>query len=187
MVGDTSRGLKGRPTPARVGNEKYEPGQLKQEGSDDPKGATGGGKKAGAGERGLQGGTPPDVTKEDLGRLSAKQAGMREKAEQISKKLDPKGIKSSRLMEGVKKLGESVEDVRDHRYEDAFRKRKEALRTLRDAALEIDQKTGLHTSRAHDLPPELRRELLQGADDGYPPGYEALLKNYYKELSKTEK
>jgi hypothetical protein len=187
MVGDTSRGLKGRPTPARVGNEKYEPGQLKQEGSDDPKGATGGGKKAGAGERGLQGGTPPDVSKEDLGRLSAKQAGMREKAEQVAKKLATEGIKSGRLMEGIKKLQESEKDLRDLRYDDAFRKRKEALRAIKGAALEVDQKSGLHMSRSRDLPPELRKELLQGADDGYPPGYETLLKNYYKELSKAEK
>jgi hypothetical protein len=33
MVGDTARGLPGRKTPARVGQEKYEPGQLKNEGS----------------------------------------------------------------------------------------------------------------------------------------------------------
>src|SRR5262249_51190521 len=58
MVGDTARGFEGRKTPARVGNERYEPGQLKQEGSEDPNGATGGGKKAGAGKKGLQGGSP---------------------------------------------------------------------------------------------------------------------------------
>ena len=46
---------------------------------------------------------------------------------------------------------------------------------------------GLNLSRSRNLPPEMRKELLQGADDGYPPGYEALLKNYYKELSKAEK
>src|SRR5262249_27534790 len=91
MVGDTSRALPGRKTPARVGNERYEPGKLKQEGQDDPNGATGGGKKAGAGRKGLQGGTPPDFVR-DMDRLSAKQAGLREKAEQVAKKLDTFGI-----------------------------------------------------------------------------------------------
>ena len=64
MVGDTSRALPGRPTPARVDNSKYEPGQLKQEGHEDPNGATGGGKKAGAGRNGLQGDVPPDFVKD---------------------------------------------------------------------------------------------------------------------------
>ena len=65
--------------------------------------------------------------------------------------------------------------------------RKLALGSFKAAALEIDQSSALNLSRARDLPPELRNELLQGADDGYPPGYESLLKNYYKELSKAEK
>ena len=38
-----------------------------------------------------------------------------------------------------------------------------------------------------DLPEQLRKELLQSADDAYPPGYEGLLKNYYKALSTTDK
>jgi hypothetical protein len=186
MVGDTARNLKGRKTPARVGNERYEPGQLKQESNADPKGATGGGKKAGAGRKGLQGGSPPDVVK-NIGRLSAKQAGLREKAEQVAKKLQTAGIKSSRLQEGIKLFKESEKDLRDLRYKDAARKRKLALRAIKAAALEIDQSSGLHLSRSRDLPPEMRKDLLQGADDGYPPGYEKLLKNYYKELSRAEK
>src|SRR5207249_4122106 len=63
MVGDPARALDGRKTPARVSNERYEPGQLKQEGQQDPNGATGGGKVAGAGRKGLQGGTPPPALK----------------------------------------------------------------------------------------------------------------------------
>jgi hypothetical protein len=186
MVGDTARNLQGRNTPARVGNERYEPGQLKQEKNADPKGATGGGKKAGAGRKGLQGGTPPDVVKK-IGRLSAKQAGIREKAEQVAKKLAAKGMKSGRLDRGIRLWKASEKDQRDLRYKDAARKRKLALRAFKGAALEVDQSTGLHLSPSRNLPPDLRKELLQGADDGYPPGYEGLLKNYYKELSKAEK
>src|SRR5262249_5725866 len=186
MVGDTARNLQGRKTPARVGNEKYEPGQLKQESNADPQGATGGGKKAGAGRKGLQGGSPPDVVKK-IGRLSAKQAGLREKAEMVAKKLATAGIQSGRLTKGIELFKQSEKDLRDLRYKDATRKRKLALRALKGAALEIDQNSGLSLSRRRDLPPEMRNELLQGADDGYPPGYEALLKNYYKELSKAEK
>ena len=68
-VGETTRNLPGRKTPARLGNERYEPGRLKEEQSADPNGSTGGGKKAGSGRRGLQGGTPPDFVR-DMERLS---------------------------------------------------------------------------------------------------------------------
>lgn len=181
MVGDTSRALPGRKTPARVGNEKYEPGALKQEGSQDPNGATGGGKKAGAGRIGLQGGTPPDVAK-DLGRLNEKQMGLREKAEQVARKLEERGYSTARLREAINLMKPIDAEGRDLRYEDLAKKRKEALQRLRGAFGDVDP-TAASISRARDLPPELRQELLQGHDEGYPAGYEDLLKNYYKRLA----
>lgn len=186
MTGDTARGLEGRKTPARVGNERYEPGQLKQEGSEDPNGATGGGKKAGAGRKGLQGGTPPDFSK-NMERLSAKQAGIREKAEQIAQKLDSVGITSKRLTESIELMKSVEKDLRDLNYEDAARKRKVALNKLRGSFTELDQSTVAQLSRARDLPPQLRSELLQAADESYPAGYESMLKNYFKALSSAEK
>ena len=78
-------------------------------------------------------------------------------------------------------------DLRDLRYDDAARKHKSALTSLHGIPGEIDQATAASLSRARDLPPQLRNELLQSADEGYPPGYEALLRNYYKKLSQAEK
>lgn len=186
MVGDTSKGLPGRKTPARVGNERYEPGQLKQEGQDDPNGATGGGKKAGAGRKGLQGGTPPDFVR-DMGRLSVKQAGIREKAEQVARKLDSAGIAGRRLAEGIELMKESEKDLRDLRYQDAARKRRAALGKIQSVLTKVDESTAAQFRRARGLPPQVRTELLQAAEEGYPPGYEQLLKNYFKALSTAEK
>lgn len=186
MVGDTSRALPGRKTPARVGNEQYEPGQLKQEAQDDPNGATGGGKKAGTGRKGLQGGSPPDFIK-DMGRLSEKQAGLREKAEQVAKKLDAVGLSGRRLDGAISSMKASEADLRDLRYADAARKRREAMSALRSGLTDLDRSTAARLSRARDLAPELRKELLQSSDEGYPAGYEGLLKNYYKTLSAPEK
>ena len=168
------------------GQEKYEPGQLKNEGSEDPNGSTGGGKKSGGGKRGLQGGAPPDITK-DLGRLSPKQAGIREKAEQVAQKLETAGVSTTRLKESIELMKSVEKDMADHRYADAARKRKEALNKLRTAFTEMDATTASKISRARDLPAQLRNELLQGADEGYPAGYESLLKSYYKALSTAEK
>ena len=186
MMGDTSRALQGRKTPARVGNERYEPGKLKQEAPQDPNGATGGGKKSGAGRKGLQGGTPPDLVR-DMGRLSEKQAGVREKAEQVARKLDTMGITSKRLTESIELMKSVENDFKNTKYDDAARRRRVALTRLRTALIELDKSTAAQLSRARDLPPQLRQELLQAADEGYPAGYESILKSYFKALSESEK
>ncbi len=189
MVGDTAKALPGRKTPARVGSEKYEPGRLKVEGQEDPNGATGGGKKTGSGRQGLQGGTPPDVAN-NLDRLSAKQAGMRENMKKIAEKLTAKNVSTTRVKaakEGMKLLEEADKDIKDRRYQDAARKQREGLKKLREAYGKGDRITALEISRARDLPPEMRRDLLQSSEAAYPAGYEGLLKSYYKALSTAER
>ena len=186
MVGDTSRGLPGRKTPARVGNERYEPGQLKEESKQDPGGATGGGKKSGTGKKGLQGGTPPDIQK-DMDRLSAKQAGVREKAERVAERLDSAGLSSRRLNDSIELMKESQLGPNDLRYEDGFRKQKAALGQLKTALTQLERGPGVQLQRARELPAQLRQELLQSSDEGYPPGYESLAKSYFRALSEAEK
>ena len=168
-----------------MNNERYEPGQLKQEGRYDPNGATGGGKKAGSGRKGLQGGTPPDFVR-DIGRLTEKQAGLREKAEQVAKQLETAGVTTRRLTESITLMKSAEQDLRDLRYQDAARKRRAALGQLKSALGDKDPATAAQLSRARDLPPQLRTELLQAADEGYPAGYESLLKSYFKALSTAE-
>ena len=51
----------------------------------------------------------------------------------------------------------------------------------------MKQPTGVALSRARELPAALRQELLQAADEGYPAGYEEMLKSYFRSLSETEK
>jgi len=184
-VGDTSRGLKGRKTPARVGAEPYEPGQLKQEAQQDPQGATGGGKKAGAGRRGLQGGTPPDLVR-DMERLSQRQAGLRERAEQVAQRLEAAGVSTVRLQQAIELMRSAEEDLRDFRYEDAAAKRQVALQQLRNALDADDRGTAALVSRGN-LPEPVREDLLHAADAGYPEGYETLVREYFKALSQEER
>lgn len=186
MVGDTARGLEGRKTPARLNNERYEEGKLKEEGRLDPNGATGGGKKAGAGRRGLQGGTPPDFLR-DMERLGAKQAGMREKAEQISRQLDTTTVMGRRLEQAIELMKSVEDDLRDLRYDDAARRRKVAIQKLKASFDHLDRTTAVQLSQARELPAQLRKELLQSADEGYPEGYESLLRSYFRALSEEEK
>lgn len=185
MVGDTARALPGRKTPARLGNERYEPGQLKQEGQSDPNGATGGGKKAGAGRQGLQGGSPPDPVK-DIGRLSAKQAGLRESMEQVARKLEEQSQSATRVREAMELMKQSETALRDGKYDDAARKRQEALGTLRRAG-DAGESVRRSVSQNRDLPPELRREVLQGGEEGAAPGYEGMTRDYLKALGEPGK
>jgi hypothetical protein len=186
MVGDTSRGLDGRKTPARVGAERYEPGQIKQQKDQDPHGATGGGKKAGAGQLGLQGGTPPDFVR-DMKRLSEKQAGIRERAQQMAQRLESAGATTVRLNQAISLIKAAEDDLRDFRYDDAARKRAVAMGKLKAALEESRDGTSVQLSHARDLPAALRDDLLQSADERYPEGYEPLLKSYYRALSEAEK
>ena len=185
-VGETTRNLPGRKTPARLGNERYEPGRLKEEQSADPNGSTGGGKKAGSGRKGLQGGTPPDFVR-DMERLSEKQAGLREKAEQVAKQLETSSITGRRMGKAIDLMKRSEEDLKNLRYEDAAAKRKTALGQLRATMTNVDSANAVRVNRARELPKELRQEIRQANDDGYPKGYESLLQNYFKALSEAEK
>jgi hypothetical protein len=78
-------------------------------------------------------------------------------------------------------------DLRDLRYEDAARKRRVSISELKSSLTGIDQATAVGLSRARELPPEMREELLQSADEAYPEGYESLLKSYFRALSEAEK
>jgi len=184
VVGDSWRALEGRKTPARLTGERYEPGVIKQLGQDDPQGVTGGGKKAGAGRTGLQGGTPPDFVR-DMKRLQQMMAGVREKSERVAKRLEVSGMHRPRLGQAIDLMRDVERDYADLRYEDAARRRRTALGML-DTALTRDlQPTGIHHHRARHLPAEYREELIQAADEIYPDGYEDLLKGYYRALSET--
>jgi len=185
MVSETTRNLAGRRTPARVSSERYEPGVIREEQSQDPGGATGGGKKAGAGARGLQGGSPPDFIK-DMERMRRMYAGLRERATRVANRLEAAGVTTHRLDQSIQLFGSVDDDLRDLRYEDASRRRRVALSALRGAANELDPSLAVQLSRARELPAPLREELLQGAEEGYPEGYESLLRSYYRALSETE-
>src|SRR5262249_16037632 len=103
-----------------------------------------------------QGGTPPDQA-ENMGRLSAKQAGLRERAEQVAQKLDTVGVRSSRLNQSIELMKSVEKDLSDHRYTDAFRKRKEALQGLRGALTGLDRSTATQIKKADHLPDSLKR------------------------------
>lgn len=184
-VGDSWRALEGRDTPARLSAERYEPGVLKQLGQDDPKGVTGGGKKAGTGETGLQGGTPPDFIR-DMKRLQEWQVRIREKTERVAQRLEMTGRPSPRLSSSMAAMTDVEESLEDLRYEDAARQRRVALSMLNASLTGQLEPTGIQHGRARNLPAALREELVQATREPFPAGYEELLADYFRALSEAD-
>jgi hypothetical protein len=181
-VGDENSAMEGRPTPARTTNEKYEEGNIKSSKQLDPRGATGGGKKTGAGQRGLQGGTPPDYSKE-MERLENIQKLMREKAQQVARSTEASGKSSQRVNRALSLLESAEQDAKDRRYDDAARKRKTAIGELRGEQTNIDQAVELSLRKAPNLPADMRKQISAAATQALPEGYEDLVGEYYKALS----
>jgi hypothetical protein len=184
MVGAESPGLEGRPTPARVTSEQYEKGVVDAQKQLDPRGATGGGKKTGAGQRGLQGSSPPDFVK-DMERLDQQYQIIREKAERITNEQLTAGRPATRVRRALDTLSAAEQDLRDFRYDDAARKRKAAISDLKAEQRQIDQAVLLSLQKARNLPPEMRKEIAAGAQDSLPAGFEDLVGQYYRALSEA--
>ena len=182
MVGSESNAMEGRPTPARLTEEPYEASNVKATKQLDPRGATGGGRKTGAGQRGLQGGTPPDYVK-DLDRLASQQAMIKERTEKIARQLDYAGRPSGRVDRATQLFEQAEQDLHDKRYDDAARKRKLAIGELRAAEAGIDQAVTLSLERGADVPPALRQQVISAAGEALPEGYEQAVGAYYKAIS----
>ena len=184
MVGSESRALEGRPTPARVTNDPYQEGDIQAGKQLDPRGATGGGKKTGAGRRGLQGGTPPDFVKQNE-RMTEKQHVLEERMQLLARRFMQAGRPATRVNRALQLLEQAGQNVRDQRYEDAARQRKMALGELRAASIDVDSAVNLSLQQARHLPPNLRRQISAGMQQAIPEGYEDLVAQYYKRLSQA--
>jgi hypothetical protein len=184
MVGSEYNALEGRPTPARVTAERYDEGKIDAAKQLDPRGATGGGKKTGAGQRGLQGSTPPDFVK-DMDRLTEQYRMLREKAERIVNEQLGVGQPATRLHRAIDLLDDAQRSMADYRYDDAAQKRRNAISELRTEQSQIDRTISLSLQRARQLPPELRQQISAGSRQTLPEGYEQMVGEYYKAISEA--
>mgnify|MGYP006273574235 CR=1 FL=1 len=182
MVGGESRALEGRPTPARVTDDPYESGTPEADKQLDPRGSTGGGKKTGGGQAGLQGFAPPDMV-QDMQRLSEKQKLLREQTQKLARQMQTAGQPLTRVHRAIELMEGAEQDLRDLRYDDAARKRKAALGELRALDAGVDRAVSLSLQRAPYVPADLREQISTGSQQALPEGYEDIVGAYYRAIS----
>ncbi len=187
MIGETSKNLPGRQTPSRLDEGQYEDGVVEQLREISSGGATGGGKVAGGGQTGLQGGDPePDVGglgvmhdwEDQLKEKDAEEAGAL-RALRIG--LPFCNMEFARL---ISLFQEADKSPGTGRYGDIAPTEEMRLPTI-EALSSGDKASGSyrHIQPAYSLPEEMRNHVLDAAKEPVPEEFNAAQSRYFEHLS----
>jgi DNA-binding transcriptional MerR regulator len=181
-VEETATGKGGRATPTRVTPDPYEKGQVKDSSKDDPGGATGGGKVSGGGEKGLFGQVPPEL-KGEMGRMSGKQADIRQKAERLAHGLGKLNYPAGDLGKVIILMKEQEDALKNMNLPAFQSKQKVLLETMKDAGNVVTTEARARSEKAASVPKYLREELMNAKSQDAPEGYRKLVGEYFRALS----
>lgn len=182
FVADKAEGKGGRRTPTRMGDEPFQAGQVDDTSSDPPGGATGGGKRSGAGQEGLEGSAPGDAGAE-LPRLAGRQAALINRAERIAAGLQPGDYSTFRIRSAIVLMQRVRDDLARGEYRNALRRREETLSALRQSHRLLAGKVEVTADPAAALPENLRMYLADIDDADLPAEYREMLREYYRRLA----
>ncbi len=183
MVEESAQDLGGRRTPTRLSHDPFQAGEINDMSKEDGLGgATGGGKLSGAGGEGLEGPVPPELQRE-LGRLSRKQAALRNKAEKINLAVRVKNFKNFKLLETIRMMRRVEDDLSNYRYQNAFRRKNVVLEGLRTSRALLGGQIAVREDATPTMPRQVRDDIADAMQSDMPAGYKELLKQYYENLS----
>jgi len=183
MVEESAQDLGGRRTPTRLSHDPFQKGEINDMSKEDGLGgATGGGKLSGAGGEGLEGPIAPELQRE-LGRLSQKQAALRNKAEKINLAFKVKNFKNFKLLESIRMMRRVEDDLSNYRYQNAFRRKNVVLEGLRTSRMLLGGQIAVQEDATPNLPRQVRDDIADAMQGEMPKGYKDLLKKYYENLS----
>jgi len=186
FVENSASGKGGRKTPTRLTPDGFEESIVQDKSTEGTGGATGGGKRAGFGGRGLIGPTPP-VTQDQGIRLAGRQADIREKAQKLEGLLRRYELPTAKLRDAIGQMRTIEQMARDYRYDSMATVQKTTLKNLRENDTFVREKVRLNQEKSDSIPPRVRHQITQGLQEKFPEGYEELLKTYYEVLSKSER
>jgi len=185
FVEESATGKGGRKTPTRLTPDAYEKGQVNDSSKDPMGGSTGGGKASGAGAGGLEGPIPPQIEAK-LKSLAVRQAELRNKAEKVNAKFKVMSWPSP-FEDTIKHMRKIEVDLRNARYRNVLRRRPIVLRNLKGTRTFLEERIKVRKDYSTALPNYLQDEILDATQGGTPRGYERLLKDYHKSISKPKK
>lgn len=184
MVGDTMVGKGGRETPTRLTPSPFEQGSVKDQSKDQGGGATGGGKMAGVGEEGLRGPTPPSL-QQQMVRLAAQQAKLRQEAETLALRLRKQRIPSGDIEAAVasmKRLEQSASVGDGLAIRRSFQQTLDALGSARSSV----RAERVSNREKNYLPENYKSEILNGLQDRIPKNYESMIGPYFRSLGEMK-
>ncbi len=185
FVEDKAVGKGGRRTPTRMTDDPFQTGQVDDVSTDPPGGATGGGKHSGAGEEGLEGPTPAEVSAE-IKRLAGRQAQLVNRAERIQANFRAGDYASFTMAQAVRLMKRLGTDLDRGDYRNALRRRRATVSALRQTRRMVG--TGLDVTRdtSSDRPKVLRDDLHDARQGNLPAEYRPALEEYFRRLSEEK-
>jgi len=185
MVEDVAKGLGGRKTPTRITNDSYEQGVVKELQQMATGGATGGGKARGAGQEGLQGESPPPLYK-DLQNMRDWQERIRQEAQRVAGQLQMVRVQMPELEKSIALMKAAEQAAVEGRYRAMFQIQQMVLQNLHMAGDLAAREAALRVDRAHQLPADQRRQILDALDEPVPEEYQDAVHRYFQQLSEGE-
>ncbi len=184
FVGDTAVGKEGRKTPSRLTPDAYLKGQIKDVSKDPVGGATGGGKESGRGGEGLHG-PVPNRPERDMGRLAARQAQLRNRAEGVDLKFQILKYHHIDLKKTIDVMAGVEADLKAGRYRNALRRRDVLLDGLGQARTYLNGESLVRRDQTPNLPTDIQKEILGSMREPSPRGWEELNRHYFERLTSS--
>jgi hypothetical protein len=184
FVEDKAVGKGGRRTPTRLTPEPFQKGQVDDRSPEPPGGSTGGGKISGAGAEGLEGPVPPELQKQ-LNRLAGRQAILINKAQRIRAQFKVSDHANLKLLKAVTLMNRVYGDLRQYRYHNALRRRREVVAAIQDSGLLLSGKVQVDVDATAAMPKYIRDDIADAMNGSLPEEFREVLKQYYRRLSEN--
>ena len=169
-------------TPQRITRDPVQAGSVEDKALERESGGTGGGKSGGAGDVGLPGEADTKLDKE-MKELARRQRSTRTSSEQLQNALNTLYVPAGHLPQAISLMRDAEGCLECYDLAGASQKQKAAVEVLRKTYREMTGKPYVRSGDISALPKELQRQIRQAKDEKFAPGYEALLQNYYKQIS----
>lgn len=181
MVEKTATGKGGRRTPARLTPDNLEPGEIEDTSRENPLGPTGGGKISGWGAEGLEGPQQSIAFRYDL--LAAKQQKIIEKTESVIREMKVLNVYNPEIEKALSAMKEFQVNLKEGRYHDLLTGKNFIISRLKESdRFFIKSRISMVENAAGS--PKTALKLGGVWDEKIPPGYENIVRQYYREIYK---